>query len=224
MRTQDAQTGEVIDNQQIQSLPQLNRDPLELLRLAGNVQGGGGRATDGSDTRINGGRTQGIEYFVDGVAQSTGRGHGVSQTTPTMEGVQEFKVITNGISAEYGRISGGAVEVVSRAGGNEFHGRVFEYAQNDIFNANSWFGNRVGQKRTDFERNRFGGAIGGPVTLPRFGEGGPGLWSGKNRTFFSSTTKGIDSRRLASRTSLRCRRRLKETETSRILWLMACSL
>lgn len=190
LRTQDAETGEVVDQTAIQNLPQLNRDPLELLRLAGNVQGGGGRATEGSDTRINGGRTQGIEYFVDGVAQSTGRGHGVSPTTPTMEGVQEFKVITNGISAEYGRISGGAVEVVSRSGGNDVNGQLFWYHQNPVLNANSWFGNRVGAEREQFRRNRFGGAIGGPVTLPRFGEGGPALLSGKNRSFFFFNYEG----------------------------------
>lgn len=190
LRREDAQLGEVIDQTAIQNLPQLNRDPLELLRLAGNVQGGGGRADEGSDTRINGGRTQGIEYFVDGVAQSTGRGHGVSTTTPTMEGVQEFKVITNGIAAEYGRVSGGAVEVVSRSGGNDFHGQLFEYLQNPVLNANSWFGNRVGAERTEFRRNRFGGAVSGPILLPRFGEGGPSMWSGRNRSFFFFNYEG----------------------------------
>ncbi|MDQ3257498.1 MAG: carboxypeptidase-like regulatory domain-containing protein, partial [Acidobacteriota bacterium] len=96
LRREDAQQGEVIDQTMIQNLPQLNRDPLQLLRLAGNVQGDGGRATENSDTRINGGRTQGIEYFSDGIAQSTGRAHGVTDLTPTAEAVQEFKVITNG--------------------------------------------------------------------------------------------------------------------------------
>ncbi|MEJ7616315.1 MAG: carboxypeptidase regulatory-like domain-containing protein [Pyrinomonadaceae bacterium] len=121
LRTQDAQTGEVIDNKQIQNLPQINRDPLQLLILAGNVQGDGSRAEGNSDTRINGGRTQGVEYLVDGIAAGQGRDHGVSSVfVPNMDAVAEFKVITNGISAEYGRLSGGAVELVSLSGSNSF--------------------------------------------------------------------------------------------------------
>ena len=184
LRREDAQLGEVIDQTMIQNLPQLNRDPLQLLRLAGNVQGDGGRATEGSDTRINGGRTQGIEYFSDGIAQSTGRAHGVTDLTPTAEAVQEFKVITNGISAEYGRLSGGAVELITRSGTNDFHGQVFEYLQHDSLNANSWNQNRLGGERTPFKNHNFGFAAGGPIVLPRFGEGGPSVWTGRNRSFF----------------------------------------
>ncbi|MDQ3253560.1 MAG: TonB-dependent receptor, partial [Acidobacteriota bacterium] len=191
LRREDAQLGEVIDQTMIQNLPQLNRDPLELLRLAGNVQGDGGRAVEGSDTRINGGRTQGVEYFSDGIAQSTGRSHGVTVTTPTSEAIQEFKVITNGISAEYGRLSGGAVEVVTRSGSNDFHGQVFEYLRHDALNANSWNQNRLGGERTPFKNHNYGFAVGGPILLPRFGEGGPAVWSGRNRSFFFFNFDGV---------------------------------
>ncbi|MBA3439985.1 MAG: TonB-dependent receptor [Pyrinomonadaceae bacterium] len=191
LRTQDAQTGEVINQEMIQNLPQLNRDPLQLLVLSGNVQGGGDRATGDSDTRINGGRTHGIEYYVDGITAGTGRSHGVSGVvTPTMEAVNEFKVITNGISAEYGRISGGAVDLVSRSGTNGFHGQVFDYVKNDILNANSFDQNRRGGKKPVFRNNIFGLAIGGPVYLPRFGEGGPSVYSGRDRTFFFFNYEG----------------------------------
>lgn len=197
LRSQDAQQGEVIDQTMIQNLPQLNRDPLRLLVLAGNVQGDGTRAGQDplsggvSDTRLNGGRTQGIEYFVDGIAQSTGRSHSVTTLTPSMEAVSEFKVITNGAAAEYGRISGGVVEVVSKGGTNEFHGQAFDYIQNTILNANSWNNNRLGVKRNRFNQNDFGFAVGGPILLPRFGEGGPAIWSGKNRSFFFFNYEGV---------------------------------
>src|SRR5262249_35588837 len=146
LRTADAQQGEVISSTQIMNLPQGgNRDPLQLLQLAGNVQGGGGRAENGSDLRINGGRTQGIEYFVDGIAASTGRSHDVPfNLPPTMDAVAEFKVISNGISAEYGRFSGGVVEIVSKSGTNNFHGQAFLYNQQPGLNANSWNNNRLG--------------------------------------------------------------------------------
>src|SRR5258708_37287726 len=84
----------------------------------------------GKDARLNGGRTQGIDYLVDGITAGTGAEHSVSGTTPNMDAVAEFKVITNGLSAEYGRVSGGLVEVVTRSGGNRLHVQLFEYFEN----------------------------------------------------------------------------------------------
>jgi hypothetical protein len=187
VRTEDAQTGEVIDNRMIQSLPQLNRDPLALIRLAGNVQGDGDRATAGNTLRINGGRTQGIDYFVDGVTVGTGMGHGVSYNTPTTEAVAEFRVITNGISAEYGRISGGAVELVTKAGTNALHGQLFEYDKNRAFNSNSWRNNKEGKGKDNFQENLYGGAVGGPVIIPK-------IYNGKDKTFFFFNYEGYKFR------------------------------
>ncbi len=74
LRTQDAQTGEVVNNNFIMNLPQLQRDPLQMLTISGNVQGSGTRANGragaaSNDTRINGGRTSGIDYLMDGFSQ-----------------------------------------------------------------------------------------------------------------------------------------------------------
>jgi len=184
LRTSDAQTGEVINNTMIANLPQLARDPLALVVLAGNVQGSGARAQPGSDTRINGGRTIGVEYKVDGITGQTGLGHKVVDVTPTMEAVAEFKVITNGISAEYGRLSGGVVEVVTKGGSNEIHGQLFEYFQNDHLNANSWLQNALGGKKVKFAQNLFGGVVGGPVLIPK-------IYNGRNRTFFFFNYEGF---------------------------------
>lgn len=184
LRTEDAQTGEVVTNKFIENLPQLNRDPLQLLRVSGDVQGDGSRATGGSDTRINGGRTSSIEYYIDGVPSSSGRGHGVSSVTPNMDDVAELKVITNGISAEYGRISGGLVEVVTKSGTNQIHGQLFEYIQNNDFNANSWYQNALGGARTPFRQNQFGFTLGGPVEIPK-------LYHGRNKTFFYADYQGL---------------------------------
>lgn len=187
LRTQDAQTGEVINNAMIRNLPQLQRDPLRLLTLAGNVQGDGQRAEPGRDTRINGGRTVGVEYIVDGITAGTGLGHNVVSTTPTMETVAEFKVLTNGISSEYGRLSGGAVELVTKSGSNEFHGQLFEFMQNDVFNANSWFQNSQGGRKVHFTQNIFGGYVGGPISIPK-------LYKGQDRTFFTFNYEGTRRR------------------------------
>lgn len=183
VRAEDAQTGEVINNKMIQDLPQLNRDPFALIRLSGNVQGDGDRAVAGNTLRINGGRTQGIDYFVDGVTVGTGMAHAVSYNTPTTEAVSEFRVITNGISAEYGRLSGGAVEVVTKGGTNSPHGQLFEYNKNRVFNANSWLNNRNNVQKGIFQENTYGGAIGGPVYIPK-------VYNGKDKTFFFFNYEG----------------------------------
>lgn len=189
LRTQDSQIGEVVTSTFLLNLPQLQRDPLQLLTISGNVQGSGERAAGGkgalgSDTRINGGRTSGIEYLVDGMSTATGVSHGVTSVTPRLDAVAEFKVITNGISAEYGRMSGGGVEIVTKSGGNQLHGQLFEYFQNDKLNANSWQQNTLGGKKTPFRNNDFGFTLGGPVLIPK-------LYNGKNKTFFFGNYEGI---------------------------------
>ena len=191
LRTADAQVGEVINSLMVENMPQLDRNPLDLLKLSGNVSSGtapGTQHTPGasqSDVRINGGRAQGLDILVDGNSVLLGKGHNIAQgATPTMEQVDEFKVITNGIPAEYGRVSGGLITLVTKGGTNEFHGQGFEYFQNQLFDANSWEQNWqtpyvAGQKaaRAQFHTNEYGGRIGGPVTLPK-------IYNGKNKTFF----------------------------------------
>jgi len=195
LRTEDAETGEVINNRMISTLPQLDRDPLELLKLSGDVQGSGARAgwnlsTGGgffsgpSDTRVNGGRTASVEYLVDGVPATGGFVHQVVDATPTTEDIQEFKVITNGISAEYGRLSGGVVEVSTNSGANALHGQVFEYHKDAFLNANSWsndnqcsIGVTGACAKSNFRKNDFGFSVGGPVRIPH-------IYNGKDKTFW----------------------------------------
>ncbi|HZN10684.1 MAG TPA: TonB-dependent receptor [Blastocatellia bacterium] len=198
LRTQDAQVGEVITSQNVQNLPQVAfgtfRDPLQFLVLAGNVQGSGDRAQGGSDTRINGGRTQGVEYLVDGISATSGVGREISQSlAPNMDAVAEFKVITNGLAAEYGRLSGGAVELVTKSGTNDIHGQAFWYNQQPGFNANSWENNRLGGQKFEYRQNNFGGAVGGPVTLPK-SVFGPAGYDGRNRTFWFFNYDGLRNR------------------------------
>ena len=204
LRTEDAQSGEVINNTMIMTLPQLSRDPLGLITLAGNVQGSGARAgwdmTAGggffsgpADTRINGGRTAGVEYLVDGVPSTGGFVHQVANATPTTEDVQEFKVITNGISAEYGRLSGGVVDISTKSGTNAFHGNLFEYHQDDWLNANSWnsdnqcgLGVKTACAKTASRRNDYGFAVGGPALIPH-------LYNGRDKTFWFANMDWVHS-------------------------------
>jgi len=177
LRVDDAQTGLVIDNRRIQELPQYNRNPLAFAQLAPNVNGTADQQGYSSDFRINGGRTAKAEYIIDGIAVTTGSRHDVPPSIPSMEAVGEFKVITNGLSAEYGRLSGGLVTLVTRGGTNQYHGSLYEFFRNDKLNANDWNSNRFGRAKGVFHDNVFGGAVGGPVSIPR-------LYNGKNKTFF----------------------------------------
>jgi hypothetical protein len=197
LRTQDAQVGDIINSLMVENVPQLDRNPLELLRLTGDMAGSGTLGNQ-NDTRINGGRTSGLDVLIDGNTILAGKAHAVyASAPPSMEQVAEFKVITNGIPAEYGRVSGGLLEVATKGGTNQLHGSMFEFFRNQLFNANSWEQNWSapyvpGQKaaRMQFHQNDYGLNVGGPVILPK-------IYNGKNRTFFFVNWEGQNYRQAA---------------------------
>jgi outer membrane receptor protein involved in Fe transport len=96
---------------------------------------------------------------------------------PNVEAIKEFKVQTNLYSAEQGRNPGGQVNVVTKSGGNTFHGTVYEFLRNARFDANNFFANRAGQAKPPFKQNQFGGAVGGPIS--------------RNKTFFFADYDGF---------------------------------
>lgn len=188
LRTDDVQTGQVIDNRRIQELPQYNRNALAFAQLAAGVNGtadqpGKGMSGYENDFRINGGRSTQSEYVVDGVSATEGYSHNITPSVPSPEAVQEFKVISNGLSAEYGRLSGGVVTLATRAGTNDFHGSAYEFMKNDKLNANDWNSNRYGSAKGAFHNNIFGASFGGPVWIPK-------VYNGHNKTFFFLNYEG----------------------------------
>lgn len=210
LHTEDAQTGEVINQSMIETVVNIGRNPLTLITLAGNVQGSGAPAgwqlgnggniySGPADTRINGGRDASVEYLVDGVPATGGFIHQVVNTTPNTEDVQEFKVITNGMDAEYGRVSGGVVELATKSGTNALHGQLFEYHQDQFFNANGWgqddlctFGKATGGSlaactKPLFHQNDFGFAVGGPVLIPH-------IYNGRSKTFWFANAEWVHYR------------------------------
>jgi hypothetical protein len=184
LRVEDAETGQVIDRKRIAELPQYNRNALAFATLAAGVSGTSEQAGRNYDFRIAGGRTSQTEYMVDGIPVTTGYTHDVPSSVPSPEAVEEFKVVTNGMSAEYGRLSGGAVIMATRGGTNEYHGSAYEFLRNDLMNANGWNDNRYGQPKGAFHDNVFGGSLGGPVRIPK-------LYNGRDRTFFFLNYEGL---------------------------------
>ena len=195
---QDSPTGQtLISGAQVLEIPLQNRDFSKLLELAPGVSSSlddetGFGLANRFDVSINGMRRNGINVFVDGVSNTDVGSNITLLSTPTIDSIAEFKVLTSNYTAEVGRSGGGTVTIVTRSGANDFHGSIYEFARNDRFNANTYFNNRAGQ-RADGSPNRpvprlryhnFGFTFSGPVIIPTFGEGKNGVWKGRDRTFF----------------------------------------
>ena len=197
---QDSPTGQsLVSGTQIVELPLVNRNFLRLLEagipgISSDLADGdaGFGLTSLASISINGMRRNSVNYFVDGVSNTDVGSNITLLSTPTVDSIQEFRVLSSNYTADIGRSGGGTISIVTRGGSNDFHGTLYEFVRNDRFNANSFFNNRQGRRAdgTPVARvpklryNNFGGTFSGPVMLPRFGEGGRPYYSGRNRTFF----------------------------------------
>ena len=133
---------------------------------------------------VNGARNNQNNLTLDGVGNVDTGNNGDQLATVSIDAVSEFKILSSNYQAEYGRSSGAQISVITKSGTNEFHGSGYLYHRHEGLNANSWTNNREGQPLSFFRLNNFGYTIGGPVYLPKFGEGGRGVWSGKDKVFF----------------------------------------
>jgi hypothetical protein len=149
--------GDVITNQQINEIPLDGRDFFDLALMVPGVipmaQGG-----QGSGLNVNGARSDSTNYSVDGFNSRNPRG-AASQVRPNMSAMQEFKMEVSGFSAESGRMAGGVMNMVVRSGTNQFHGDVFEFLRNDIFDARAFFD----QEKLSLRRNQYGATLHGPL-------------------------------------------------------------
>ena len=157
---------------------------------------------------VNGARSSQNTFTVDG-ADITDRGSNITiQAYPSVDSISEFKVLRSLFPAESGRSGGGQVNVVTRSGSAKFHGSVFEFIRNEAFNANNFLINATATppfgrdsngkaKRPPFRYNNYGFTLGGPVYLPKFGEGGSSLLKG-HRTFFFLSHEARKDRRFSS--------------------------
>ena len=178
--TTNANLGNVIENKKIMELPLPGRNPTRLFQTAPGV---GGINSDLGDLRLGGGRTRLVEFYVDG-SPTTAVSDARSTALPSIDAIEEVRVETNNLSAEYGRTSGGAINIQTRAGTNQYHGSLYNFSQSDVLDANDWNSNRRGFAKAGFQKYQFGGTLGGPVRIPR-------LYDGTNRTFFFFNYDGL---------------------------------
>ena len=169
----------------IDTLPQLGRNPIVLATYQPGVQINPG---DTSFSRINGLRQGSNNNTLDGVDVNDPvlPRLGLTLNATNTDSISEFRIITNGAKAEYGRNGGGQVELVTRSGTNEYHGNLFEYLRNTKLNANNFFNKSSGRliDRPKFIQNQYGGSLGGPVSIPK-------VFNGKDKLFFFFNFQGV---------------------------------
>lgn len=161
--TADSTVGTVITNKQIEALPLNGRDYLQLASLSA-----GTGAQSGEGVVIGGQSGSQVAFLLDGQDnnnQQISTGHSGQKETikPSVDAIQEFKVVTNGYAAEYGRSSSGVVSVSLKGGSNRFSGGVFEFFRDDSFDSKAYFATT----KPDFNRHQYGALLGGPIIQDR---------------------------------------------------------
>ncbi len=160
VQTANAGLGRTINPAQVSEFPSLTRSPYDFMAIMpGAVPSNDGL---GVGFVVNGGRTQSANYLLDG-----GENNDAFMSAPAMDvpldSIEEFSVQTGHFGAEYGRNSGFIANIVTKSGTNHYHGSVYDYVRNSALAANTFDNNANQLPRPDFNRNQFGGTLGGPI-------------------------------------------------------------
>jgi hypothetical protein len=174
VNTQTQQLADTVSQKQITELPTLTRNPYNLVGISGNATDVEGVNARGAGFSINGQRSASTNILLDGGENNDTFTATVGQNVP-LDSVQEFQVITSNFSAEYGRASGGIVNVATRAGSNNYHGSLYEFNRVSALASNGFDNNANGIPKGVFTRNQFGYSVGGKVI--------------KDKLFFFSSTE-----------------------------------
>ena len=167
--------GEVVNHLTTVALPLNGRDVMQLVALTPGINSTpnyrNGSVFPSGDIggvgfSANGGRNVASGILLDGSPQEV-MGYNQPAYVPPPDAVEEFKVMTNSLSAEYGRTGAAIVSMVHKSGTKDFHGNLYEFLRNDVLDANDFFSNRSGKDRPPFRFNEFGGTAGGPLTTSR---------------------------------------------------------
>jgi hypothetical protein len=174
LATEDATVGTVIDQTAVARLPLAIRNWDDMLALVAGVQGdrfseeGGGTSfgrTGG--VNVHGQRSLQNNFLLDGVGNNSISTNVQELTTqvsrPSVDAIEEFKVVTSPYSAQYGRSPGAAISVTTKSGTSRLRGTLYEYYRNASLDANNFFSNRAGQPKPSNDQNQFGGNLGGPL-------------------------------------------------------------
>ncbi len=206
VESETSSLGQVITTREIEDLPMNGRNPMALAEFTPGFQplnsfGDGLQVTRSAAQMVgagnftsNGGVSGNNEILLDGVPMTVCC-QGQAVLVPSADTVSQVKVITNSSTAEFGRTSGGVLNMITRSGGNKFHGSAYEFFRNEQLDAANFFTNRSAKVpipgRNDFRGplrfNQFGVTAGGPLTIPHF-------YDGRNRTFYFVGWEGAHTR------------------------------
>jgi hypothetical protein len=188
VETTNATVSSLVSQDTIRDMPLNGRSFTDLIPLqVGTVLARNNTTTSalggGAKISVTGARPLTNNFLLDGTDIVDPRGAipgGATGGSLGVETVREFRVLTNGYSAEYGRASGGVFTAITRSGTNELHGSLFEFLRNSALDASRWADNTFGREKPPFKRNQFGGTVGGPIV--------------KNKTFFFGGYEGLRDR------------------------------
>ena len=195
INTTDASVSTVVDRQFVENMPLNGRSFQTLIQLTpGVVLTISIYASDGQFS-INGQRANSNYWMVDGVSANIGMSsfatppdtisgtlggfsaQGGTNSLVSVDAMQEFRIQTSTFAPEFGRTPGGQISIVTRSGGNQFHGTAFDYLRNDVLDANDWFSDNERLPKAEERQNDFGGTLSGPI------------W--KKQTFFFFSYEGL---------------------------------
>jgi hypothetical protein len=189
LETSSATVGKVVDNRRILELPLNTRNVYSLIFLTPGVGGSIGNNYNSMSYTVNGARPTMMDTVIDGVTASfpTVNGFTGISVFPSVDAIQEFKVLGANYPAEYGRSLGSVLNVVYKSGTNDFRGSAYEFFRDSSLDANNYFAKRAGQPLGDFRRSQFGGVAGGPIR--------------RGRTFFMTSFEGLREQRQSETTT-----------------------
>ncbi|HKY29675.1 MAG TPA: carboxypeptidase regulatory-like domain-containing protein [Pyrinomonadaceae bacterium] len=184
INTSSGELGRTVTEKEIVNLPLLTRNPYALVALAPGAQDTGAVNGDirGLGISVNGQRTSSINFMLDGGENNDTFVAGVGQVVP-LDAVQEFRVQTNNMTAEFGRNSI-VTNVITKSGANEYHGSFYEFYRGSGLSTSTFEDNARGTPKSNFVRNQFGGSFGGPII--------------RDKTFYFGSYEGLRVRSSSS--------------------------
>ncbi len=167
--TSSGSVGNVVEGNEVRELPLNGRSFVQLTQLMPGVSPQAAFDSKnkglmaGVDFSVNGNNTTGNLFLVDGVNDNDIGSNRTILVYPSVDSIQEFKILRNSYGPEYGQAMGAVVNIVTRGGTNQFHGAAYYFGRNDALNASDYFNNLYGLPKDKLRRNDWGYNLGGPI-------------------------------------------------------------
>lgn len=189
LETETSELGQVVDSQRVANLPLNGRNFAQLALLTAGTAPSEPGARDEQSFGFSAGGARSLQnnFLLDGIDNNSNLTDLLNETNyviqPPVDALAEFKVQTNAYSAEFGRGNGAIINAVIKSGTNDIHGSAWGFLRNNVLDARNYF-DPAGKGAPPYEQYQFGGTLGGPVYIP-------GVYNGKNKTFFFVDYEGL---------------------------------